>query len=399
MATRTDSNGTLGKVQRTPQGGAIVPALVARSGVLVYQTSNGPRREYRPDAEVFAPESLESLQNAPVTLEHPYRKVDPSIYREVTRGNVIAGTVTRADDKVATNLAIQDSELLDDIDSGKRTECSAGYDCVLIPAVNGRAPDGTPCDFVQTCIRYNHVAITSKGRSGPEVCLRLDSEGNEIVPSTTGRESIIMRQIKIGGLTFNVGPGMTEADVSALEAAINRESTRFDSEAGFNTAALSSAKAELEKERAARKAAEERAIKAARYDAEDMALLATVQSVMGADFDPTGKTPEELMAACVAKAFPDVSLDGKSPDYIAGLFAAIKPAATTDAAPADDTAPKGSDPPAGGATDTRTDSLARANARLGTLPRGPAAAPSPDAARRAMIEEQRERGNAPLGKH
>lgn len=402
--TRRDS-GTLGKVQRTPQGGALVPAIVARAGLLVYQTPTGIRREYRPASEAFAPESLATLANAPVTLEHPPKKIDPTIYRQYTRGNVSNGSVAVKDGRlIGCDLAIQDDELLSDIEAERRVECSAGYDCTLIPSVNGRAPDGTECDFIQTAIRYNHVAVTEKGRAGDEVCLRLDAAGNELVPSQHGKEKVsIMRQVTIDGMLYNVGPNMTDADAQALQTALSRQTQRFDSENGRSAGELQSLRHELASEKEKRAAAEKRAEKASRFDAEDVVILDKVRGILGPDFDPTGKTPDELISAVVAKALPEISLEGKSPEYIRGLFDGIKvPTATADAMPDDPNATETCDaegesqepPPA----EQRNDSFARTARNLAVPVRGTRADSQerPETPREAMVRENRERGSRPL---
>jgi hypothetical protein len=64
--------GSLSDVERTPQGGLRVKAHLTRAGVFEYETTEGKSiREYRPPEEVFAAESLATLSDAPITVEHP----------------------------------------------------------------------------------------------------------------------------------------------------------------------------------------------------------------------------------------------------------------------------------------------------------------------------------------
>jgi len=172
----------LGKVRTTPQGGAVVPAVLTRTGVFTYEGLNGPIREYRPPEEVFNPESLATLANAPVTREHPPEKITIENYRKHARGNLVTGTVETTPTEVTSDLAIQDSELLGDIESEEKREVSLGYDADA-DETPGVSPEGETYDRVQRNIRYNHVAIVKRGRAGSTVSLRLDSVGDSVIES------------------------------------------------------------------------------------------------------------------------------------------------------------------------------------------------------------------------
>src|SRR5678816_1356476 len=64
--------GVIGKLEKTPTGGVRVPARVTRTGVFPYMRADGSiQREYRPASEVFKADSLASLADAAVTVEHP----------------------------------------------------------------------------------------------------------------------------------------------------------------------------------------------------------------------------------------------------------------------------------------------------------------------------------------
>lgn len=322
--------------QETPQGGRIFQARLTRSGVFVYRNPDGSIvREYRPPSEVFSADSLATLQTAPVTREHP-GVVTAQNFRSVSRGNVLFGSVQREGDFAVGALVIQDSELLGDIDSGERTEISLGYQMVAVDTP-GVTPEGEEYDRVQTSIKNNHVAVTKQGRAGPEVCLRLDAAGDcvddtgdDSPPEFKGifRGEQDMKSIVIGGVTY---PLTTPAEIEAAQKALERESARMDSISGTKDGEISAMKIRAEKAEAEVKRLLEVNRKLARFDAEDMALIKKATAVMGADYSAEGKTSEEIMREVVAKAFPDRPLDGKSLDYISGLFDSIKVEGNSDA--------------------------------------------------------------------
>ena len=322
-------------LERTPNGGAIIPARLTTTGIVRYTQPDGSTvREYRSPEEVFDPESLASLGGIPVTLEHP-GLVTRTNFRDHTRGHVANGSVVARNPFAEGNLWIQDDELLNDISGQRRTQLSPGYNCQL-ENTPGHTLEGEPYDVLQRKIRYNHVAVTVKGRQGPDVALRLDSEG-EITdePQTTREDSTPMKTILIDGVRYNLGG--TEADQAALEAAIGRMNSRFDSE--------SSGRAELQTKLLAATARAEKAEadlkRALRYDADDVDVLAKAKAILGDDYSAEGKTPAEVMKDCVAKVYPDTSLDGKGEDYIAGLFDAIE----VDDSDADNVAADAADDP------------------------------------------------------
>lgn len=165
--------GELGSAQRTPQGFLKVPGFVTRVGVFTYMDGAGQmRRELRHPDDVFAPESLETLKNAPVTIEHPPVMLQPSNVQEYMKGY----TTDRVDvnrNLVETDVIVADQEAISKVlDDGMR-QISSGYQCVMVPEVGEY--EGAPYNFRQTRIRYNHVALVDRGRAGPEVRLRLDS--------------------------------------------------------------------------------------------------------------------------------------------------------------------------------------------------------------------------------
>ena len=119
---------------------------------------------YRPEKEVFSPETIASFEAMPVTNDHPPDGVDISNIRALQKGhvhNVRRGSGEESDLLLA-DLIITDPVLIDLILDGKR-EISCGYTYELCEE-NGQ--------YIQRKIRGNHVAVVDAGRAGARVSIR-----------------------------------------------------------------------------------------------------------------------------------------------------------------------------------------------------------------------------------
>lgn len=163
MAYREDI-GTLAPARRLDDGRLIVDATFTRCGVFSYQNLDGSERlEYRPESEVFAPESVGSLALVPATDDHPPVMITAINAKQYAIGQV--GENVRRDGRhLAGRLVVNDSAAVSKMDRGKR-ELSCGYDCDLEIAP-GISPEGERYDAIQRNIVYNHVAIVDAGRAG-----------------------------------------------------------------------------------------------------------------------------------------------------------------------------------------------------------------------------------------
>ena len=165
--------GQITSVERTPQGFLKIPGFATRTGVFVYRDRDGGiRRELRHPDDVFAPESLKTLANVPVTLEHPPVMVTPENFKQYSCGY----TTDRVDvnrDLVETDLIVAEQTAIASIESRERRELSCGYLADLVPEIG--TFNGAPYDCRQKNIRYNHLAVVKSGRGGPEIRLRMDS--------------------------------------------------------------------------------------------------------------------------------------------------------------------------------------------------------------------------------
>lgn len=231
---RFDLAGRLGKFERTASGGLVIPAFIARTGILTYTNADGSvTREYRPSAEVVAEGSWRTFEGAPVTVDHPPdgELVTPLTWRTYAIG--FARNVRPDGDRIAADLVIEDAEAIAAIEKGDLVEVSAGYRADLEPAPG--VIDGQPYDVVQRTIRGNHIALGPEGwgRSGPAVALRLDAI-NAPHQGAPRMDSMMKNMVKVDGIPYEAG---SESHLQAVEKLIARKDgelaeakTRHDAE-------------------------------------------------------------------------------------------------------------------------------------------------------------------------
>lgn len=181
-----DRASPLGRLERTPQGGYVAPAKIARTGILLYAAKamrakgldvpakfrdSDMVRVYMP-AEVLQA-AADSLRVAPVTNDHPPVMVDPTNYSRYAVGTVLSGSVAFDGKYLSASLALQDQQLILDVESGEKQEVSAGY-MASTKFTAGVSPDGEAYDAVRDYLEYNHAAVVRRGRAGSAVRLELD---------------------------------------------------------------------------------------------------------------------------------------------------------------------------------------------------------------------------------
>ena len=168
------------RARQTEEGYLIVPATLARVGVLEYENADGSvRRELRTEESVFG--DMERLGTVPVTALHPRHNTGEAIaatsqnFRAVTVGHVLGGSQRREGDFLRADLVIQDAETVAAIQRRELPEVSMGYHAEreTRPGVH----NGERYEIVQTAARYNHVALVPVGRAGPNVRLHIDAAG------------------------------------------------------------------------------------------------------------------------------------------------------------------------------------------------------------------------------
>lgn len=175
MAIRLD-RGRLGKAKPNSNGAMRIPAALTSVGIFEYKDANGKiTRELKAPEEVFRPETLDSLRTIAVTDLHPTEFVNPSNYKRLSVG-VVGENVTKKGDRVEADLVIQDANMIAKIDVGDRQEVSLGFTCDIDPTPG--VFRGQHYDAVQRNIIHNHAAIgpSGWGRCGKDVALRVDGQ-------------------------------------------------------------------------------------------------------------------------------------------------------------------------------------------------------------------------------
>lgn len=188
QVVRFDRVGIGGKVRnrrRTTNGGVELDCFFSRTGVFRYQRQDGkPVREYRSPEEVFAPQSVETLQHIAVTRDHP---PNGEMVDEHNWNKYAIGIVTTKGDRVtdpatgieylAGKLLLTDAQAIKDADEGKLVELSLGYWCDLdwTPGVD---PKGDAYDCLQREIIQNHAATGGEnyGRAGRDCKMHTDRD-------------------------------------------------------------------------------------------------------------------------------------------------------------------------------------------------------------------------------
>lgn len=278
-----DRAGALSNLRRTATGGFVVDATLARVGILEYTVPEGVVRRYNPP-EVLA-SALDGLATVPVTNRHPASFVTPETYRNVTAGHVL-GTPRFEDGHVRATLAIQDAQLIADIERGVAREVSMGYTATNVPQ-SGTCDEGT-YDEVRVEIHWNHIAIVPAGRAGRTVRLQLDSMD---IPQGEAP------MFKIDG---------KEVPVEAAQAAFDAATSTLEGRLAVAELALVAATDEVEKLKVELAAAKS-----------DEAIDRAVEIRLAKQ-----KAADEAAARLetVRKAFPSLNLEGRSQDSIDALY-------------------------------------------------------------------------------
>ena len=153
----------------TDEGFLRVPGKVARTGIQEYragelQLDGDPMRVVkvmRLPEEVFAPESLTSLDGVDLTIDHPQSgRVDSGNFKDVVVGT-IKGPGRRDGDYVVADIIIKDADAIKMVEAGL-VELSCGYSAEY----DFDVPDDVDYEAVQRGITHNHVSLVDNARAG-----------------------------------------------------------------------------------------------------------------------------------------------------------------------------------------------------------------------------------------
>jgi uncharacterized protein len=341
MSLRFD-RAPLNTVERLADGRLRVRATFSRTGPLNYLRADGTlQTEHVTDEELFRTDSLDTAGLAPVTLGHPIEgMVTPANWKKYAVGASGSKVVAnRADGMVDVVFVVGDEEAIAAIEGGKATEVSAGYSTLVEQRGDGR--------WYQTNRQYNHLALVERGRAGPSVRLHLDAVDDWAVMADEDEQ-----QHADGGCMgkykgFEMDEGgieafkKMEADMADMSKQMKGMKGKTDALEGDRIALLEGQIAAyqskvdaLEADLSTRMDSTAVAVEAqARLDAYNECL-----QFLPADckFDAT-MAAQDWRKAAIAHVNPSLELDGRSKDFVNGMFSTLAALGSTVQAKAEAT--------------------------------------------------------------
>ena len=316
--------------ETTPEGFLRVKARISRTGIQEYLLSElSPKdtpghlstlpgdsivRLNRTATDVFHSESLATISGAPVTDGHPPCFVHDENRALYSRGSAV-GTPTVDGDFVVAELLIKDSALIDKIKSGVK-QISLGYD-LSVDWTQGLDDRYGVFDGFQRDIRVNHVAVLQQGRGGSRVRI-FDKQFNT-------KDTKMLTRL-IDGISVEFSDQGAEV-VDKLQAAI--ADLKVDVKEAKQKLVDASAKTEtLEGEIAVKDA------RIKELDDQDLDALVTARLTvvdesrqLSSELDPAGKSLHEIKTEAIKACDENLNLEGKSEDFVEGVFRALLAAA------------------------------------------------------------------------
>lgn len=307
---RIDKN-PLPKVYRTSEGYIKGTAIVTRTGIFKYVDNQGNiRLELRHPEDVLEEDSLESLKQIPITVEHPTVLVDSSNVKQLGVG--LTGETVKIDgENIKTTVTITAIEGVEAINSGKE-ELSLGYTLDLEEEEG--IYNGQPYTHRQKNIRYNHLAIVERGRAGANARLNFDSFEYAMIvdENITHEERENMVKINIDNVDVEVD--------EAVKKAFDSLNARLDSA----TAEADTLKAKLdETEEQLKQAKEINSDSAISEKAKArVELIAKASKIVNADslYDLSDR---DIKLSVIKSRYDSLDLTDKSDDYVSARFDAI----------------------------------------------------------------------------
>ncbi|MFK5708613.1 DUF2213 domain-containing protein [Lysinibacillus boronitolerans] len=302
--------------RETPEGYLTVNVPITRPGVFPYQRQDGTvQMEAKLPDEIFSDRTIRSARSKPVTDGHPNEPVTIDNYQAYAKG--MSHTDSRVEDfKLYISLTVTDKALIEKIHQGYN-EISIGFLSDVV-AESGTY-NGDQYEYVQRNVEINHIAIVEKGRAGPEVAIRADSDAWQIDEKEGGNTK--MAKIKIEGTEYEVDPAV-KAHIDALKAKEETAKVKGDSvdalQGRYDALEVKLQNAELEL--ANTKAKQVSADELDKKVEERVGLISTAKPLLGDSFDFTGKTDREIKEAVISTTKQDFKGDGKSDDYINAFF-------------------------------------------------------------------------------
>lgn len=151
----------------TEQGYLVVPANLSKVGVFRYRESElrkdgstDIKTVARTENSLFTDATINSFENAPITITHPKGDVTADNWKELSVGFV--RNVRREGDFLKGDAWVTDKSAIRAIQDNGLVEISCGYDAEVLPATDG-------ADYEFAPMKGNHVALVPAGRCGSDV--------------------------------------------------------------------------------------------------------------------------------------------------------------------------------------------------------------------------------------
>ena len=304
----------------TADGYLVADARVARAGIQIYKAKElglkGDRlvRAYRPEAEVFAADSLKSFAHKPVTIEHPSGGVDADTWGEKAVGHTGA-EILRDGEFVRIPLMISDSKAIAEVQNGRR-ELSMGYSADIVDEA-GAAPDGQPYDVILRNLRMNHIAIVQTARGGDKLRIGDDSNNLGASPFTREDRNMTTRSVVIGDAAIT----LPVADADIIEN-FKRSMTKRLQDAEAEKEKLEE---ELEDEKKKYAEVEDSIMTPEKLQkaVADRLALRDAATALVPNFVIDGLSDADVRKKIVAKHLGDAAVQDASSAEISGMFRAL----------------------------------------------------------------------------
>lgn len=311
----------------------ITDARIARTGIQYYLGAElfsfgytGDAKDvvsiYRPEEEVFNPESLSSFEQQPVTDDHPPYAVTSGNFSDLAVG--IAFNVRKKGNYILADLKITDELTIKNINSGKR-QISNGYDA-RIEFQSGVTPRGESYSGIQRDIKGNHIAIVDNARCGAS-CTFDDS--TKLKLSDKGET---MPKVNIQGVRYEVeNETLADAITSLTDACVTLQAEKDNSKTVQDSAvaaAVSAYKIKLDTLQAELDQANSNQITPEKLDAviDSRMEIITDAKALVSGFDHQGKTcaqiKREVVSALCADSVTEDKLENVT--YVDARFDALK---------------------------------------------------------------------------
>ena len=320
----------------TPEGFLKAKGRISRTGPQLYTDTEGNEWiEYRPEEEVFSPESIKSFEMSIVTDEHPPEMISSANVSEYQKGT-LGNDLERNGKYLEVTILITDKDLITKILNGDKVELSCGYWTVVIDKEGVCPETGTPYNKVQTDILGNHVAVVDEGRAGPECRLYLDSNGAYSTGGLDNMKKNTDAKVMLGDKEFEVPDEVAakmkelmakveelsaspEGDEEGEEKAMDQEGEEKpegDEEMEEEKLSMDALKAQIDMLKAQVKT---QSFDSGKIDAR-VNLVANARNICDSAFSTEGKKDSQIMAAVVKAVTPSMDLKGKSADYIKAAY-------------------------------------------------------------------------------